>query len=114
MRQCQCIFPSPTEAEVVTVPGDTPDTAWRVYAETSVDGYLRIQQMAHDPSIGWYVQKSMVIPRDVLTAMLPQLRKAMCLMPPRQPASALPADHGPIPFPRLTDSPVEPLDRCGS
>jgi hypothetical protein len=54
-----------------------------------------------------------VIPRDVLAVMLPQLRKAQCLMSPTtvrpQPAAA-------IPFLRLVeaDEPDRPLPRCGS
>jgi hypothetical protein len=80
---CHCAFPSPTEEEFVTIPGPTPSTATRVYVETSGEGYVRIEQLVHSDGLGWYVQKSMVIPAAVLSALLPHLRKADCLMPRR-------------------------------
>jgi len=104
MKQCQCVFPSPCEEELLTVPGTEPGTAFRLFAETSQDGYVRVQQLAFDAGLGWYVQKTMVIPANVLKMMLPQMRKAQCLMPPQAPhISAV----EPVPFMRLTDSPAE-------
>lgn len=65
--------------ELVTLPGEEPGTAVRLLVESD-SGYVRVQHLAHDPGLGWYVQKSMVLPREVLTQLIPQLRKAQCLM----------------------------------
>jgi hypothetical protein len=81
MSRCQCVFPDASEQELATVPGDEPGTAWRVYVCPAADGYVRVQQLGHDEKLGWYVQKSMALPREVLAALVPQLRKALCLMP---------------------------------
>jgi hypothetical protein len=106
---CQCVFPAAGEDEVVTIPGSEPGTAFRLFVETSREGYVRLQQLAHNDGLGWYVQKSMVVPREVLVVMLPQLRKAQCLMVPA--ARSAPAA---VPFLRLTsdDEPDTPLRRC--
>ena len=110
---CHCVFPTPCEEEFVTIPGDEPGTALRLYADTGSDGYVRLQQLAHNDGLGWYVQKTLVISRDVLEVLLPQLRKAICLMPPKAPARREAGDT--IPFPRLADSaPTEPLEPTGS
>ena len=116
-RSCQCVFPAPAEEEIVTIPGDEPGTALRLYADTGRDGYVRLQQLAYSEGLGWYAQKSMVIPRDVLEVLIPQIRKAVCLMPPKPSAAAATGrDAGdPIPFPRIADStPTEPLEPTGS
>ena len=116
-RPCQCVFPAPAEEEFVTIPGEDPGTALRLYADTGRDGYVRLQQLAYSEGLGWYAQKSMVIPREVLDVLVPQLRKAMCLMPPKSSVTKSAArDPGePIPFPRLVDhSPTEPLEPTGS
>ena len=113
---CHCVFPAPTEDELVTLPGDEPGTALRVLADTGRDGYVRLQQLAHNEGLGWYTQKSMVIPRDVLEALVPQLRKALCLMPPRR-KHAADATGGPIPFPRIAsdqDDDDAPVRRVGT
>ena len=110
-NSCHCVFPAPTENELVTLPGEEPGTALRVLADTGRDGYIRLQQLAYNEGMGWYTQKSMVIPREVLQALIPQLRKALCLMPAR--CKTEPA--GPIPFLRLTsDEDDAPLERVGS
>ena len=81
--RCHCVFPQPTEEELVTIPGATPDTALRVHVESSRDGYVRLEHIAYDSGMGWYVQKSFIIPAETLHALLPHLRKADCLMPKR-------------------------------
>jgi|SRR5687767_6871553 len=80
---CRCVFPSPTEQEIATIPGPHPGTALRVRAELGHDGYVRLEQLAHNPGLGWYVQKSFTIPAEMLTVLIPQLRKVDCLMPRR-------------------------------
>jgi hypothetical protein len=75
------VFPSPTEQELATIPGNDPGTALRVYLEAGADGYVRLQHLAYDSGTGWYVQKSFILPGDVLKALLPELRKADCLIP---------------------------------
>ena len=114
-RPCQCVFPAAAEEEIVIIPGEEPGTALRLYADTGRDGYVRLQQLAYNEGLGWYAQKSMVIPRDVLEVLVPQLRKAMCLMPPRTAIVTPTRDSGdPIPFPRIVDSaPTEPLEPTG-
>jgi hypothetical protein len=86
---CQCVFPAPTEEEVILIEGPDSGTALRVYLRAGYEGYVRIQQLAHDPGLGWYVQKSMVIPGEMLHALLPQLRKADCLIPRRNEPAAM-------------------------
>jgi hypothetical protein len=114
-RPCQCVFPAPAEEEIVTIPGEEPGTALRLYVDTGRDGYVRLQQLAYSDGLGWYAQKSMVIPRDVLAALVPQFRKAMCLMPPKSSATSRRDSGDPIPFPRIADSaPTEPLEPTGT
>ena len=101
---CQCVFPSPTEAEMICIEGPEPGTALRVYLQSGHEGYVRLQQLAYDAGLGWYVQKSMVIPGDMLSALVPQLRKADCLIPRRNEPSGMA-----VPFMKLTAESPEPL-----
>ena len=78
--KCACVFPSPSEQELTTIPGSDPGTALRVHVEPGRDGYVRLQHLAYDSTTGWYVQKSFILPGDMLKALLPQLRKADCLI----------------------------------
>ena len=79
---CHCVFPSPTEDILLTVPGPDEHTAFRLHLEASgPEGYVRLEQMAYNPGLGWYVQKSFVLPGLALRAMLPQLKLADCLIP---------------------------------
>ena len=94
---CQCVFPSRTEEQVVLIEGPEAGTAIRVYLQPGSDGYVRLQQLAHDPALGWYVQKTMVIPGEVLHTLLPHLRKADCLIP--RPSESAAVAH---PFMKLT------------
>src|SRR5688572_30842677 len=84
---CRCVFPSPTEQELATIPGG-PGSALRVRVEAGRHGYVRLEQLAFDDGLGWYVQKSFTIPGEALAALLPQLRKADCLIPRRRTAHA--------------------------
>lgn len=90
--RCPCVFPSPSEEELITLPGIEPGTAIRAYVESGPGGYVRLQQLAHDPGLGWYVQKSFVIPGEMLAALLPQLRKADCLIPRGGPRRSIDPD----------------------
>ncbi len=107
MRGCQCVFPNESEQEWVTVQGTEPGTALRVYLQAGPGGYVRLQQLAHDPGLGWYVQKSMVLEREVLESLLPQLRRGLCLMPKQQ------KQPDPVPFMRLVPRDAEPATRTG-
>ena len=78
---CHCVFPSPTEECLATFEGATPDTALRVLVEPGMEGYVRLQQMAYCEGMGWYLQKSMVIPGELLRPLVTELRKADCLLP---------------------------------
>lgn len=106
-RQCPCVFPQATEVEVITVEGPTPSTAFRLHMEsTSPDGYIRLEQMVHEPELGWFVQKSLVVPVEVLRALLPHLKKADCLIP----RARTRCDGDPI---RLFGPSVRPQTRAG-
>jgi hypothetical protein len=110
MLQCKCVFPTTGEQEWLTIPGDEPGTAFRLFVESSQDGYVRLQQMAYTEGLGWYVQKSLVVCRDVLQILVPQLRKALCVMPPRSAAKEVDS----IPFLRIAPGGSdEPVERTG-
>src|SRR5829696_5741328 len=81
LPSCPCVFPTPTEEEWVTLPGSNGQTALRMYVQPGPDGYVRLQQMAYDTGAGWYVQKTFVVPGEMLGALATQFRKADCLMP---------------------------------
>lgn len=100
---CPCAQASGTEEEVATVPGREPGTAFTVRVETSQDGYLRIEQRHYSAAIGWYTQKSFCLPAEVAHALMPELRKATCLLPRRQVVTA-DAER------RLTFTPALPHD----
>ena len=91
--RCRCVFPSPSEQELATIPGEQPGTATRVHVEGGPDGYVRLEQLAHDERLGWYVQKSFIVPGDALGALIPQLRKADCLISPCRPQGGRTARH---------------------
>ncbi|MGH7213556.1 MAG: hypothetical protein ACREIT_02150 [Tepidisphaeraceae bacterium] len=82
-----CVLPSPTEEVLAILPGAKPGTALRVSVEPGQDGYVRLEHLAYSAGMGWYAQKSFVVPGDVLQALVPELRKAGCLIP-RRPARA--------------------------
>src|SRR5215213_8170581 len=77
----QCVIPGRSEDELAVLPGERPGTALRVRVEAGRDGYVRLEQLAHNADLGWYVQKSFCIPGGMLAALIPQLRKADCLIP---------------------------------
>jgi len=91
-----CVLPGPTEEELITIPGERPGTALRVRIESGVDGYVRLEQLAYSAGMGWYTQKSFCIPAEMLGDLVPQLRKADCLIPR---ARKLRADGDPIRLP---------------
>lgn len=95
-KRPSCVFPSPTELELGTVAGDVPGTAIRVRVEAGREGYARLEQLAYGEDVGWYVQKSFVIPGEMIQPLVTQLRKADCLVE-KSPQS----DDAPIPFPGL-------------
>lgn len=80
-KNCPCVFPSPTEQELVTIPGAEPGTALRVRVEPGRDGYVRLEHLAYNANIGWYTQKSFCIAGELLGQLVPALRKADCLTP---------------------------------
>ena len=96
--------PSSTEEELCTLPGPN-NTALRVLIDARNSGYARLQEMAHSPGIGWYVQRSVIIPREALSLLATQLRKADCLLPKVAPT---PSSDEPIPFIRLAAPSDEP------
>ena len=106
-----CVLPGPTEEELITIAGDKPGTALRVRVESGQDGYVRLEQLAYSAGLGWYTQKSFCIPADMLAALVPQLRKADCLIPRSR---KLRPDGDPIrlPLPAIpSESPRKPQRR---
>lgn len=87
-RRCDAPPPPPAGCEDVlaTLPGPAAETALRVCLEASDgggEGFVRLEHLAYSSGAGWYVQKSFRIPRELLAALVPQLRKADCLTPRR-------------------------------
>jgi hypothetical protein len=78
---CPCVLPSATEEELATIPGAAPGTALRVRVEPSLHGYVRLEQLAYSPDLGWYTQKSFCVPGEIIRQLIPHLRKADCLIP---------------------------------
>jgi hypothetical protein len=78
---CPCVFPSPTEEEWITLPSTDGQTALRVYVQAGTEGYVRLQQVAYDEGAGWYVQKTFVVPGEMLSTLATQFRRADCLIP---------------------------------
>lgn len=67
--------------ELVTLPGYKPGTAIRLCLQNGQDATIRLEQLAHSDGLGWYVQKTFSIPADMLSTLIPELRKADCLIP---------------------------------
>lgn len=100
-----CVFPGASEQALATIPGDEPGTAIRVWVEPGPGGFVRMEQLAYDDGLGWYTQKSFCIPGDMLPALLPQLRKADCLIP-RDRRQAAPMYLRVVPAPHHDEEPV--------
>ena len=102
-----CVLPGPTEEELVTLPGAEPGTALRVRVEAGRDGYVRLEHLAYNDGLGCYTQKSFCIPGDLLAALVPELRKADCLIPRRRRGSWADGDpiRLPVPSPAADHSP---------
>src|SRR5687768_16654324 len=105
-NSCQCVFPAATEEQIVLIEGSEPGTALRVYLQAGHDGYVRLQQLAHDPGLGWYVQKSMIVPGEMLRALVPQLRNPVFLL-----RRATAPTQTPLPFIKLTLDSFDPVRR---
>jgi hypothetical protein len=98
----QCVLPRPTELELGVIPGDEPGTAIRVRVEPGHEGYARIEQLAHSEDLGWYCQKSFVVPGAMIRPLVTHLRQADCLIP----RPTVVADVGPLPFVRPVELPA--------
>ena len=95
-RKTACVFPSPSEIELGTIPGTEPGTALRVRVEPTMgEGYARIEQLAWSADLGWYTQKSFVVPAAMIKALVTELRKADCHIPKAKPD----LHDSPLPFP---------------
>lgn len=80
-ERCRGTCPSCTEQEWTTLEGTIPGTALRVSVETGPGGYVRLQQLEWVEGMGWVIQKSMVIPGELLGTLATQFRRADCLIP---------------------------------
>jgi hypothetical protein len=110
LTNCPCAQPSGEEVEIATVPGREPGTAFTVRVDASQEGYLRIEQRHYSAAIGWYTQKSFCIPAEVAHALMPELRKATCLLPRRQ--HAMTGETRPLQFtPALPHDDAQPVRR---
>lgn len=76
-----CVFPSVTEMELGTFEGPDGQSAMRVRVEPNQAGYVRLEQLAWSADMGWYCQKSFVIPAAMVRDLITTLRKADCLLP---------------------------------
>jgi hypothetical protein len=90
-----CVFPSPTETELATLDGGEPGGALRVRVEPAAqgEGYVRLEQLAWSADLGWYCQKSFIIPGPLVRSLVTELRKADCFLPRQANDSMVP-----IPF----------------
>ena len=104
-RKSACVFPSPTEIELGTIPGTEPGTAMRVRVEPGPggEGYARIEQLAWSEDLGWYSQKSFCVPGAMINDLVRHLRKADCFIP-----HDAAGDTAPIPFPGPSPHEVQP------
>lgn len=92
-RKPPCVFPSLTETELAVIDGSAPGSAMRVRIEPNGEGYVRLEQLAWSPDMGWYCQKSFIIPAPLVRDLITTLRKADCLLPQNHNDS-----HTPLPF----------------
>lgn len=86
MTMKPCVFPDASEHEWQTI-HCADGSALRMWVQTGADGYVRLQQLAHGDGVGWYVQRTFVIPGEALALLLPQLRQAACVIQSPQDAS---------------------------
>ena len=104
-----CLRQTGSDDHLAFIPGDEPGTALRIRQHATREGLVTLEWLAHDPVLGWYRQKSLSLPRQMLGETAKALRVADCLMP-RDPAAApatLPAGL------RLHPAPVPHLDAAG-
>ena len=81
--QRNSVVASETEQTLATIPDtEDPGKAVRVSVEPGVEGYVRLEQLAFSPDLGWYSQKSFCVPGDMLDALVPALRQANACIPP--------------------------------
>jgi hypothetical protein len=89
--------------ELVTVPGDEPNTAIRVkLVRQAGDAHVVLEHRAYTPDLGWYTQKSFRLPTAVLSTLATQFGFADALTrhatgPTNR--SRARATGDPIPFP---------------
>ena len=103
----RCVMPSASEEELAVVPCPDAGGALRVMIEPGPDGYVRLQEMAYTEGLGWYVQRSIVVPREALALLATELRKADCLIPKpsRRPQDRPPMRLVPAPDAETADAP---------
>ena len=85
-----CLRQSTVEDHIAFIPGDEPGTALRIRQHPTRDGLVMLEWLAHDPVLGWYRQKSLSLPRNMLAETAKGLRVADCLMPRETQPTATP------------------------
>lgn len=98
-----CIFPSADEIDLGTLQRTSDTTALRVRVDPggATEGYVRLEQLAWSDDLGWYCQKSFIVPGPLVRELVTHLRKADCFLP-RTPAGRAAEPFAPLPL-RLTE-----------
>ncbi|GMU20192.1 MAG: hypothetical protein AMXMBFR13_02910 [Phycisphaerae bacterium] len=101
LSNCPSDIPDPVENQLATIPGPHPGTALRVELLNGEEAGVRLEQLAYNPGLGWYVQKSFCVPGSALADLITQLRKADCLNPqsPARKRNGAPQKMDLLPFP---------------
>lgn len=81
MSDNSCLRQTALEDELAFIPGEEPGTALRVRRHPTRDAMVLLEWLAHDPVLGWYRQKSLPLPRAMLSETAKGLRFADCLLP---------------------------------
>lgn len=80
----------------------------RLQVQMDSAGQVRIEQLAHSRSAGWYIQKTLRVPAEALPALITELRKAQCVAPHAASHALL---NSPAHTPELVTRPFHPLEK---
>jgi len=81
MDQGNATQTSPSRCHPVAfLPGANPDEAYRVSTADCGAGMVKIEQLGQNGQLGWYTQKSFVIPADLIQGVRDALGAASALL----------------------------------